>query len=557
MDSDRLLENERLHMQQIRELDLEELQVEEVDEVSDVGDDDDDDDDFLVRHTDGQAGEHNFTFNTCLASLHTYLGEVDDTHGRLAFLDGGAILNLPMFYLKGVVLFPEATLPLRVILPTFKIVVERALHQVDAPYIIGVMRVHWYSDDGRVRFSTIGTTAEIRQFRRLDDGSFNVIARGQQRFRMRRYWTDVEGVPCAEVQIINEDTPLRTPMDAVARLASVTNFRKCHFPSAKLSSITPARLHHKVQTENDWECLSGTSIGSDNSEMDFKFCLSGTDSSCGYERIRECTSSDEEFAHRPGQLRGNSRGSKSHGSDQIFKFGNLGESHRHGLDAAIESSPDKRSSGVKYGVIDGFRRIPRASVSFWPEWVYQMYDSYALAQRAADLWKKIVGAPNLDDYIRKPGTLSFHIGSKIPVSESTRQELLEIDGISYRLRREIQLLECFNHIRCKSCMTLIANRSEMVVMSSDGPLNAYVNPHGYVHEIITVYNTTGLALIGSPAKEHSWFPGYAWTITNCAHCENNMGWLFTATRKNLFPKSFWGIRSSQVVDDTMLEQRER
>lgn len=48
----------------------------------------------------------------------------------------------------------------------------------------------------------------------------------------------------------------------------------------------------------------------------------------------------------------------------------------------------------------------------------------------------------------------------------------------------------------------------MVVMSRDGPLNAYVNPSGYVHETITVYNTSGLALRGSPVKEHSWFPGY-------------------------------------------------
>lgn len=48
----------------------------------------------------------------------------------------------------------------------------------------------------------------------------------------------------------------------------------------------------------------------------------------------------------------------------------------------------------------------------------------------------------------------------------------------------------------------------MVVMSSDGPLNAYVNPQGYVHEIITVYNATGLALVGLPVREHSWFPGY-------------------------------------------------
>ncbi|KAG0451317.1 hypothetical protein HPP92_026274 [Vanilla planifolia] len=96
MDPDRLLENERLQMQQIMELDMEELQVEEVDESSSSSDDDD----FLARDSEVQ-GENGFTFDTCLASMHTYLGEVDDTHGKLAFLDGGAILNLPMFYLRG------------------------------------------------------------------------------------------------------------------------------------------------------------------------------------------------------------------------------------------------------------------------------------------------------------------------------------------------------------------------------------------------------------------------------------------------------------------------
>lgn len=54
----------------------------------------------------------------------------------------------------------------------------------------------------------------------------------------------------------------------------------------------------------------------------------------------------------------------------------------------------------------------------------------------------------------------------------------------------------------------IAKRSDMVVMSTDGVLGAYVNPHGFVHETITVSNATGLALIGNPSTVHSWFPGY-------------------------------------------------
>ncbi|KAI7983335.1 hypothetical protein LOK49_LG15G00958 [Camellia lanceoleosa] len=58
----------------------------------------------------------------------------------------------------GVVLFPEATLPLRVIQPNFITAIERALCQVDTPYTIGV--VHRDPDNWRMRFATVGMTAE-------------------------------------------------------------------------------------------------------------------------------------------------------------------------------------------------------------------------------------------------------------------------------------------------------------------------------------------------------------------------------------------------------------
>lgn len=70
------------------------------------------------------------------------------------------------------------------------------------------------------------------------------------------------------------------------------------------------------------------------------------------------------------------------------------------------------------------------------------------------MWKQIVGVPSMDSLIKKPDVLSFHIASKIPVSESTRQELLDIDGIVYRLRREIELLETIDFIRCRICQVI-------------------------------------------------------------------------------------------------------
>lgn len=48
----------------------------------------------------------------------------------------------------------------------------------------------------------------------------------------------------------------------------------------------------------------------------------------------------------------------------------------------------------------------------------------------------------------------------------------------------------------------------MLVMSNEGPTGAYVNPSGFVHEIMTLYKANGLALIGRPGLEYSWFPGY-------------------------------------------------
>lgn len=97
-------------------------------------------------------------------------------------------------FLSGVVLFPEATLPLRVVQPNFISAVERALVQVDNPFIVGVVSEHFLdtfplpflfmgclslnlfleniqnyaqvrayrdSDNRRLRFATVGTTAEV------------------------------------------------------------------------------------------------------------------------------------------------------------------------------------------------------------------------------------------------------------------------------------------------------------------------------------------------------------------------------------------------------------
>uniref|UniRef100_M4CU85 Protein cereblon n=1 Tax=Brassica campestris TaxID=3711 RepID=M4CU85_BRACM len=534
MEEERILERERLQMEQIRELDFEELQVEEVDQFRDSEDDDDDDDGLGISHhtrrllSNNVGADDEHVFNPDVASLHTYLGEVEDTPNRTAFVEGGTVLKIPLFYLEGVVLFPESTLPLRIVQSTFLAAIERAFNQPNAPCTIGVIRV--YREGNQFKYATLGTTAEIRQYRRLSDGSFNVITRGQQRFLLNRRWTDVEGFPCGEVHIVEEDVPLRTPRDAFGKLVPISNLRA---PSHSSTMALSASFRDTDEM----------SVG--NSEGSFESALSPSEKRLHYSAVDSImddrTSSDDD--------------------DEVVSTSNIQSSGSNPFISREDGQSDDGKAPVSTGKcqklnrltsfrkntdLNRFRMVPRA---FWPFWVYRMYDAYHLAQRAADLWKQIVGVPNMEAIVNKPDILSFSIASKIPVSESIRQELLEIDGVSYRLQREIELLESFDRVRCKHCQSVVARRSDMLVMSSDGPLGAYVNPHGYVHEIMTFYKANDIAISGRSVKEDSWFPGYAWTIANCATCETQLGWLFTATSKKLKPASFWAVRSSQVADD--------
>jgi cereblon len=494
----------------------------------------------LVVLDSGNLGDDELMFNPALASLHMYLGEVEDTQNRVSFVDGGTVLKIPLFYLEGVVLFPEATLPLRIIQPSFLAAVERALNQANAPSTIGVIRV--YREGAQFKYASVGTTAEIRQYRRLGDGSFNVITRGQQRFRLKHRWTDVEGFTCGEVQIVDEDVPLRTPRDAFGKLVPLSKLRG-RYPLGTASLSTPLR---------DMDAQSEA-----NSEESFESALSPSEKRLHYSVVDSIfcnsTSSDDDQVVSTSTVQ--SSGSNPYSLRSIGCLASSHDNENEDEQSAIGKTPVSQEKYQKQNRLASFRQntdlsrfrmTPRA---FWPFWAYRMFDSYYLAQRAVDLWKQIVGVPNMEAFVNKPDILSFSIASKIPVSESIRQELLELDGVSYRLQREIELLESFDRVRCIHCQTVIARRKDMLVMSNEGPLGAYVNPHGYVHEIMTFYKANDIALRGRPVKKDSWFPGYAWTIANCATCETQLGWHFTATNKKLKPSSFWAVRGSQVADD--------
>lgn len=54
-----------------------------------------------------------------------------------------------------------------------------------------------------------------------------------------------------------------------------------------------------------------------------------------------------------------------------------------------------------------------------------------------------------------------------------------------------------------------------------------VNPHGHVFHIACFRPLPGVAALGAPSEEFSWFSGYRWQIALCGNCHVHLGWLFS------------------------------
>eukprot|EP00879_Flechtneria_rotunda_P025366 GHRR01026950.1.p1 GENE.GHRR01026950.1~~GHRR01026950.1.p1 ORF type:complete len:532 (+),score=180.41 GHRR01026950.1:223-1818(+) len=146
-----------------------------------------------------------------------------------------------------------------------------------------------------------------------------------------------------------------------------------------------------------------------------------------------------------------------------------------------------------------------------------------------------------------PVELSYWVSHNLPLQPSTRQLLLAASGPADRLRLLLSLLERLDQLRCSMCNALLATTGDVLAMTAEGIGGTFVNSHGYVHDMVTFKRVRGLHYYGSPETEHSWFPGYAWTIAHCDSCGQHLGWRFTATQQGLTPKTFWGLRRPVLV----------
>jgi len=89
-------------------------------------------------------------------------------------------IELPLFPLN-VVLFPGMVLPLHIFEPRYRLMVTECQRE-GKPF--GVVLAKPESEHMREEPYLVGTMAEIRELDKLEDGRFNIIAVGLQRFRI-------------------------------------------------------------------------------------------------------------------------------------------------------------------------------------------------------------------------------------------------------------------------------------------------------------------------------------------------------------------------------------
>lgn len=188
------------------------------------------------------------------------------------------------------------------------------------------------------------------------------------------------------------------------------------------------------------------------------------------------------------------------------------------------------------------------SLSCLKPWIWKQYDPILLAKRVSLLMD-----PPSPDSPSQPfpyGRLdlnrySYWVAQNLPLDDDGRLRLLRCESTSARLKVALSFLENSSPLCCKRCGTLLSHRKHVFSMSEEGSVGTFVNPGGYIHQIVTLYHISRARLIGNPSTEDSWFPGYSWTITNCM-CHAHIGWRFTADKSDLVPRVFWGLRRNAI-----------
>jgi Lon protease-like protein len=107
-------------------------------------------------------------------------------------------LRVPLFPLPGAILFPRAQLPLHIFEPRYREMVHDA---IEGSGRIGMIQPQRLDDDNQAQLYSVGCVGELVNVEELDDGRYNIVLLGSNRFRLIKEVEIDAGYRCAEVDI--------------------------------------------------------------------------------------------------------------------------------------------------------------------------------------------------------------------------------------------------------------------------------------------------------------------------------------------------------------------
>ncbi|HKX92760.1 MAG TPA: LON peptidase substrate-binding domain-containing protein [Sphingomicrobium sp.] len=123
-------------------------------------------------------------------------------------------VTIPIFPLAGAILFPRSQLPLHIFEPRYR---EMVRDVIDGPARIGMIQPLRLDDDNRAPLYGIGCLGEIVGVEELEDGRFNIVLLGLNRFRLIGEAASEASYRCAEVDIAAFDDSEPRPLAAIQR----------------------------------------------------------------------------------------------------------------------------------------------------------------------------------------------------------------------------------------------------------------------------------------------------------------------------------------------------
>src|SRR4051812_40429816 len=115
-------------------------------------------------------------------------------------------IRVPIFPLPGAILFPRSQLPLHIFEPRYRDMVRDA---IDGAGRIAMVQPHRLDDDNQAPLYAVGCLGELVGVEELDEGRYNIVLLGSNRFRMIKEAEVDAPYRCADVDIeaFNDDEP--------------------------------------------------------------------------------------------------------------------------------------------------------------------------------------------------------------------------------------------------------------------------------------------------------------------------------------------------------------